>query len=48
MQTNRAVPVNGKVVYYKTDGSGRDSYIKNYNGGLLSKDRVHQLNQIKP
>jgi hypothetical protein len=48
MQTNRVVPLNGKTVYYKTDGTGRDTYIKNYNGGLLSKDRIHHLNQIKP
>lgn len=48
MQTNRVVPLNGKTVYYKTDGTGRDTYIKNYNGGLLSKDRIHYLNQIKP
>lgn len=48
MQTNRAVPVEGSVVYYKTDGTGRDSYIKNINGGLLSHDRMHQLKQITP
>jgi hypothetical protein len=45
MQTNRAVPVSGKVVYYKTDGTGRDSYIQNINGGLLSYDRLHHLKQ---
>jgi hypothetical protein len=48
MQTNRAVPVEGNVVYYRTDGTGRDSYIKNINGGLLSHDRIHQLKQVKP
>lgn len=47
MQTNRAVPVYGKVVYYKTDGTGRDSYIHQINGGLLSHDRIHKLAQFK-
>lgn len=45
MQTNRSVPVEGKVVYYKNDGTGRDSYIHQINGGLLSYDRLHQLKQ---
>jgi len=36
------------VVYYKTDGTGRDSYIKNINGGLLSYDRIHRLKQVDP
>lgn len=48
MQTNRAVPVEGKVVYYKTDGTGRDSYIHNINGGLLSHDQIHRLKQFQP
>ena len=45
MQTNKVVPVAGNVVYYKTDGTGRDSYIHNINGGLLSHDRIHHLKQ---
>jgi hypothetical protein len=48
MQTNRVRPTVGSVVYYRTDGTGRDSYIKNINGGLLSHDRIHQLAQLKP
>lgn len=43
MQTNRAVPPEGKVVYYRSDGTGRDSYIRDHNGGLLTKDRIHKL-----
>ena len=46
MQTNRAVPPEGKVAYYRSDGTGRDTYIRNHNGGLLSKDRLHALNQF--
>ncbi len=26
----------GKTLYYKTDGTGRDSYIKSNNGGMTS------------
>lgn len=48
MQTNRAVPPEGKVAYYRSDGTGRDTYIRDHNGGLLSKDRLHSLNQLKP
>jgi hypothetical protein len=48
MKTNRAVPVQGNVVYYKNDGTGRDSYIQNHNGGLLSYDRIHHLKQYNP
>jgi hypothetical protein len=43
MQRDIVVPVEGKVVYYKPDGTGRDTYIKNDNGGLLSHDAVHAL-----
>ena len=48
MQTSRAVPPEGKVPYYRSDGTGRDTYIRDHNGGLLSKDRLHSLNQFKP
>lgn len=48
MQTNKAVPPEGKVAYYRPDGTGRDTYIKDHNGGLLSKDKIHQLVQFKP
>ena len=48
MQTDRAVPVEGKVPYYRSDGTGRDTYIRNHNGGLLSHDRIHHLKQLKP
>jgi hypothetical protein len=47
MQTNRAVPPEGKVVYYRSDGSGRDTYIRDHNGGLLTKDKIHKLTQFK-
>ena len=29
-----------KTVYYQTDGTGRDSYIKKNNGGLLVSPRI--------
>ena len=48
MNTNRSVPPEGKVAYYRSDGTGRDTYIREHNGGLLSKDRLHSLNQIQP
>lgn len=48
MQTDRAVPPEGKVVYYRSDGTGRDTYIRDHNGGLLTKDRIHKLTQFKP
>ena len=43
MQTNRAVPPEGKVVYYRSDGTGRDSYIREHNGGLLTQDKIHKM-----
>lgn len=43
MQTNRAVSPEGKVVFYRSDGTGRDSYIRNHNGGLLTKDKIHAM-----
>ena len=48
MNTNKAVSFPGKVPYYRSDGTGRDTYIREENGGLLSKDRLHQLKQLKP
>lgn len=48
MQTNRAVPPEGKVAYYRSDGTGRDSYIRDHNGGLLTKDKIHQMTLPKP
>ncbi|CAM6005464.1 unnamed protein product [Sphagnum balticum] len=48
MQTDRAVPPEGKVVYYRSDGTGRDTYIRDHNGGLLTKDKIHKLCQFKP
>ena len=47
MNRDRAVPPEGKVAYYRSDGTGRDTYIREHNGGLLSKDRLHQLHQYK-
>lgn len=47
MQTDRAVPPEGKVVYYRSDGTGRDTYIRNHNGGLLTKDFIHKAIQFK-
>lgn len=43
MKRDLVSPVEGKVVYYRPDGTGRDHYIKNDNGGLLSHDAVHRL-----
>lgn len=48
MQINRAVPPEGKVAYYRSDGTGRDSYIRDHNGGLLTKDKIHQMTLPKP
>lgn len=48
MNTNRAVPLDGRVVYYRSDGTGRDTYIRNSNGGLLGKDHLHKIAQDKP
>lgn len=48
MNINRAIPPEGKIVYYRPDGTGRDTYIKEINGGLLSKNRIHSLKQFKP
>ena len=48
MQTDRAVPPEGKVVYYRSDGTGRDTYIRDHNGGLLTKDKIHKMCQFKP
>ena len=45
MNINRAVAPEGKVAYYRSDGTGRDAYIRDHNGGLLSKDRLHKLKQ---
>lgn len=47
MQTNRAVVPEGKVVYYRSDGTGRDTYIRDHNGGLLTKDKIHKMIQPK-
>lgn len=43
MKRDLVSPTEGKVVYYRPDGTGRDQYIKNDNGGLLSHDAVHRL-----
>jgi hypothetical protein len=49
MKATKYVVPEGKVVYYKGDGTGRDSYIQNHNGGLLSHDRLHALKtNLKP
>ena len=48
MKTDRVVPLDGKVVYYRSDGSGRDTYIRNHNGGLLTKDFIYKAVQYKP
>lgn len=47
MNPNRSVPPEGKVPYYRSDGTGRDTYIREHNGGLLSKDRLHFLQLSK-
>lgn len=35
---------NPKNVYYKPDGTGRDEYIFNNNGGLGKRDNVRRRN----
>lgn len=42
MQRNIVSPTIGSVVYYKPDGTGRDGYIENENGGFLGKDLIHK------
>lgn len=34
---------DGKTVIYRVDGTGRDMYIGRTNGGLLSKDLLHEM-----
>ena len=43
MNPNRAVPPEGKVAYYRSDGTGRDTYITYDNGGLVApnKNAIH-------
>ena len=48
MKTDRVVPISGNIIYYRTDGTGRDTYIHTMNGGLLSHDRIHHLKQLSP
>lgn len=43
MQRNIVSPTKGSVVYYKPDGTGRDGYIQNENGGFLGKDLIHEM-----
>ena len=47
MKAIKSVPPEGRSVYYRSDGTGRDSYIRDHNGGLLSHDRIHQLKHQK-
>ena len=42
MQRNIVSPTKGSIVYYKPDGTGRDGYIENENGGFLGKDLIHE------
>ena len=42
MRRNIVSPTVGNVVYYKPDGTGRDTYIENENGGFLGKDLIHE------
>lgn len=48
MNVDRVVAPEGKIPYYRSDGTGRDTYIRDHNGGLLSKDRLHSLCLTKP
>lgn len=43
MRTNRMVAPLGKVIYYRPDGCGRDTYISGHSGGKLDNDRVRSL-----
>lgn len=36
--TLKNIPIEGRVVYYRSDGTGRDTYIEKMNGGLRGKD----------
>ena len=35
--------IEAKSFYYWSDGSGRDTYILKNNGGLLSANKLHEL-----
>ena len=37
MILNKVLPIRGKTIFYQIDGSGRDTYISNNNGGLCAK-----------
>lgn len=47
MNYTQKVYIKAKPFYYKTDGSGRDTYIHHTNGGLLTQDLLHKL-KLKP
>ena len=41
--TKQKIRKDGKPVIYRSNGTGRDSYISQNNGGLLSKSLLHNL-----
>lgn len=43
MRVNRAVPHHGKPLHYRTDGTGRDGYIFQHDGGFVSQDHLNCL-----
>eukprot|EP00825_Cyclidium_porcatum_P039706 TRINITY_DN487_c0_g3_i1.p1 TRINITY_DN487_c0_g3~~TRINITY_DN487_c0_g3_i1.p1 ORF type:complete len:180 (-),score=24.10 TRINITY_DN487_c0_g3_i1:203-742(-) len=46
MNFNHTVDIQAKPFYYRSDGSGRDTYIHHFNGGLYTQDLLHKL-QVK-
>lgn len=50
MNHTNKVGITSKALFYRNDGTGRDTYIKKFNGGLLSQNRLHdyKINHEKP
>lgn len=39
----KKVSIEPKFLYYKPDGTGRDTYIDKFNGGLFNSDLIKTL-----
>jgi hypothetical protein len=44
MHKDAHVRINPKAKHYHNDGTGRDTYISEINGGILSNDKIHEIN----
>ena len=45
MNAKKSYRIEPKINYYRNDGSGRDKYVIDLNGGHLSHDCIHSLKQ---